>query len=78
MFGRHRIKLDPSLHEQAVQRAAQLGYSSVEEYVTHLIERDLRGLGSAETGPAPEVLERLRGLGYLDPSADAPDAAPPP
>jgi len=64
MFSRHKVKLDPALHERAVRRAEELGYASVEEYVTHVIERELSHLGDDKT--RDELLERLRGLGYLE------------
>jgi hypothetical protein len=64
MFGRNRIKLDPALYERAVRRAEALGYSSVDEYVTVLVERD-QAAGEGAEGD-DELLDRLKGLGYLD------------
>jgi hypothetical protein len=64
MFGRNRVKLDPALFERAVRRAEALGHSSVDEYVTVLVERDLASGEGAEADE--ELLDRLKGLGYLD------------
>ena len=57
-----KIELNPELVERARQRARQAGYSSLEEYVAHLIEKDLAQLSPEEDAA---VVERLKGLGYL-------------
>ena len=61
MFG-PKIRIDPSLLARAQKRAEELGYGSLEEYITHLLEQDLQKLSPAEDAA---VQERLRGLGYL-------------
>lgn len=63
MFGRHRITLDKSLLIK-VKRYAQLsGYSSAEEFITHVLEKELAHLDAAAS--EEEVKKRLKGLGYL-------------
>ena len=57
-----KIRIDPTLLEQAKKRAAELNYASVDDYIRHLIEQDLQKLSPAEDAA---VQERLRGLGYL-------------
>ena len=57
-----KISLDPELHKRAKEKAQQLGYSSLEEYVAHLLERELGELTPQED---QAVEERLKGLGYL-------------
>lgn len=57
-----RLKLDPELHRRAEERARELGYSSLEEYVSHLLERELATLTPEQDAA---VVERLKGLGYL-------------
>lgn len=57
-----KIRLDPALLERAQKRAKELGYASLEEYLTHLVEQDLNRLSPEEDAA---VEERLRGLGYL-------------
>ena len=50
--------------ERATRAAEAAGYSSVEEFVTHLIEKEL---AQSETDEAEQqVADRLRGLGYID------------
>ena len=59
-----RVKIDDALYER-VKKVAQLaGYSDPEEFVIHVIEKELSVLESASTDA--EVTERLRGLGYLE------------
>lgn len=63
IMGSAKIKIDKDLLEKAEKYSEKAGYSSVEEFVEHLIQRELSGSGDAE---GEEVLkERLRGLGYI-------------
>ena len=59
-----KIKLDSSLYDRVKKMSEAAGYSSPEEFVIHLIEKELSVLESADTDE--EVAERLRGLGYLE------------
>jgi predicted HicB family RNase H-like nuclease len=61
-MGTAKIKIDKELHERALRCAQQLGYSSVEEFVAHLIERAVK----EQESETEAVEERLRGLGYLE------------
>lgn len=59
-----RIKIDDGLYER-VKKVAQLaGYATPEEFVVHVIEKELAVLESASSDA--EVTERLRGLGYIE------------
>ena len=64
---RGKVKLDPALLERAQKAAETAGYSNVEEFLTHLIEKELRKLEQAVTDSKDEeeLKERLRGLGYI-------------
>ena len=63
MFGA-KIKIDKDLLKRAKRFAEIAGYSSTEEFITHLIERELSKL--EQSGDSDEdVKERLRGLGYI-------------
>jgi hypothetical protein len=64
MFSRNTIKLEPILLERAKAAAVQAGYSSVEEFIGHAIEKELIRIEEAE-GKA-EVIKQLKGLGYLE------------
>ncbi len=58
------LKLDSDLWKRVEQCAAGAGYSSPEEFVEHVIERELARLEQAEA--SKEVERQLRGLGYLE------------
>lgn len=58
-----RVKIDKELLRQAKRYADMAGYSSVEEFVAHALETQLRQFEEAET--EEEVRDRLRGLGYI-------------
>ena len=59
-----KIKLDANLYERIRRVAEKAGYSSPEEFIIHVIERELAVLESAESDA--QVTERLRGLGYIE------------
>ena len=59
-----KIKLDDNLFER-IKKVAQLaGYPEPEDFIVHVIEKELATLESAASDE--EVTERLRGLGYLE------------
>lgn len=61
-----RIKISSDLYEKAKVEAERRGYSSVEEFVTHLMEQTVAG-GDAKTLDDQKIIEeQLKGLGYLD------------
>ena len=68
MFG-SRIKLDGELLSRCRKQAEQLGYSSVEEFITHVLERELRSMessGGETAADEEEIANRLKGLGYIE------------
>ncbi len=60
-----KIKLDSALYDRVKKVAETAGYSSVDEFVVHIIEKDLEKIQPEDTDDA-EVMERLRGLGYIE------------
>ncbi len=60
------IKIDSDLWKRVENCSAAAGYSSAEEFVQHLIERELARLEAADAESAREVERQLRGLGYLE------------
>ena len=58
-----RVRIDADLLERVKRHARTAGYSSVEEFVHHVLERELAALESAES--EEELKKRLKGLGYL-------------
>jgi hypothetical protein len=59
-----KIKLDSKLLSRAKKISEAAGYSSVEEFVTHIIEKELAKSESNEVDD--KVADRLRGLGYIE------------
>ncbi len=64
MFGGKKIKLDKTLLKKAGAYAAQAGYATVEEFITHIIEREIAKFDSGDESEE-EVKKRLEGLGYI-------------
>jgi len=58
-----KIKLDKDLVRRARKYAELAGYSSVEEFITHVLEQQLARL--EESDSEEEIKKKLRGLGYL-------------
>lgn len=59
-----KIKLDASLYDRVKKVSEIAGYASPDEFVIHVIEKELSVLESAESDE--DVTERLRGLGYIE------------
>lgn len=59
-----KIKLDSHLYDRVKKVSELAGYSSPEEFIVHVIEKELSVLEAA--GSDEDVTERLRGLGYLE------------
>ena len=62
MFG-SRIKLDKALLAKIKRYSDLAGYSSVEEFITHALEKEIAQLEGAES--EHEIKKKLKGLGYL-------------
>ena len=59
------IKLNKDLRDR-VERCAKVGgYSSAQEFVEHIIERELAKL-EADTATDEQIVNKLKGLGYID------------
>ncbi|MEW5979271.1 MAG: hypothetical protein AB1898_26050 [Acidobacteriota bacterium] len=68
MFG-SKIKIDEELLNRCRKQAEVLGFSSVEEYVSHVLEKELRASGAGgnqSQADEEEVARRLKGLGYIE------------
>jgi metal-responsive CopG/Arc/MetJ family transcriptional regulator len=62
MFG-SKVKLDKNLLTRVKRYADIAGYSSVEEFITHALEKELAHLEEADS--EEEIRKRLQGLGYI-------------
>ena len=63
MRSKTNVKLNKSLCERAQRAAAAAGYSSLEEFVEHAIEKELPH--HEQTPAKDELAHKLKGLGYL-------------
>lgn len=58
-----KIKIDRELYQRVKQVSQNAGYASVEEFVSHLLEKIVE---APDTGDNDEdVVKRLQGLGYI-------------
>ncbi len=58
-----KIKIEKGLYEKIKKISLLLGYSSVNEFVTHVLEKEVIKLEEVEDDP--DIMERLKGLGYI-------------
>lgn len=61
-----KIKLDGPIYDRAKKAAEIAGYSGVDEFLLHLLEKELALIEQAESSDDDSVQERLRGLGYIE------------
>ena len=59
-----KIKVDSNLFDRMKKATEVAGYSSVEEFVTHIIEKELAKY--EETEADEKTAQQLRGLGYIE------------
>ena len=59
-----KIIVDDALYDRARKAAAAVGCSSLEEFVTHCIENELKKFKIEEA--EDQVSKQLRGLGYIE------------
>lgn len=62
MFG-SSVKLDKTLLARAKRYADLAGYSSVQEFITHALEKELAELDKADS--EEDIKKKLKGLGYI-------------
>jgi hypothetical protein len=63
MSAKESVKLNRSLCNRARAVVDKAGYSSLEEFIEHSVEKSLRHLEEADS--KEELLKKLKGLGYL-------------
>ena len=59
-----KIKLDKSLYDRVARAGERAGYSSTDEFVTHVLEKAVSDLQDESSDE--EVQKQLRGLGYIE------------
>ncbi|MFP4082642.1 MAG: hypothetical protein ACLFVG_07770 [Candidatus Aminicenantes bacterium] len=58
-----KVKLDKDLMTKVKKFAQLAGYSSVEEFVTHCLEKEIAKLEGSDS--EEEIKKKLKGLGYI-------------
>ena len=64
MFSSNSIKLSPELWDRVKRVSEAGGYSSPQDFVEHVLDRELKKLEEAASDE--EIVKKLQGLGYLD------------
>jgi hypothetical protein len=59
-----KIRIDTTLYDRAKQAASAEGYSSVDEFIAHAIENEIKRLKVEDA--EQQVADQLRGLGYIE------------
>jgi len=59
-----KIKIDSALFARAKNIVEVAGYSSLEEFVTHIIEKEVAKYEQADADE--KTADQLRGLGYIE------------
>ena len=58
-----KVKIEPGLYDRAKRVAEGAGYSSVDEFIAHCVENELKKQQDETEG---QVADQLRGLGYIE------------
>ena len=58
-----KVKIDKAIYAKIKMYSHIAGYSSVEEFVHHALEKELQQFEGADS--EAEIREKLKGLGYI-------------
>jgi len=58
-----KVKIDKALLDKIRKYAEMSGYSSVEEFITHCLEKEIAKIEDADS--EEEIKKKLKGLGYI-------------
>ena len=58
-----KVKIDKAIYAKIKKYSDIAGYSSVEEFVHHALEKELEQFQGADS--EKEIREKLKGLGYI-------------
>ena len=61
-----KLKIDSETFERIRKVSEVGGYSSPEEFVIHIIERELDTLDPGNTESEEEIRRKMEGLGYIE------------
>ena len=63
MMFRSGIKIDKALLARAKRCADAAGYSSVDEFVSHVLEKEIASIEDSDS--EADIKKKLKGLGYI-------------
>jgi hypothetical protein len=58
-----KVKIDKALLDKIKEYAEMSGYSSVEEFITHCLEKEVAKIEDSDS--EEEIKKKLKGLGYI-------------
>jgi len=58
-----KIKIEKALLDKVRKYAEMSGYSSVEEFITHVLEKEIAKIEEADS--EEDIKKKLKGLGYI-------------
>ncbi len=58
-----KVKIDRDLHDRIRKVADLAGYATPEEFITHVLEKEM--LHFEDAGSDEDIRKRLKGLGYI-------------
>jgi metal-responsive CopG/Arc/MetJ family transcriptional regulator len=58
-----KVKIDKALFDKIKKYAQMSGYSSVEEFIAHCLEKEVAKIEEADS--EEEIKKKLKGLGYI-------------
>lgn len=62
-MGKAKVRLEKELYQKIEKIAEAAGYSSAEEFIVHLLEKEVSRFEGADS--EEEIKKRLKGLGYI-------------
>lgn len=62
-MGKGKVKLDKDLIDKVKKYAELSGYTLVEEFISHCLEKEIAKL--EESDSEEEIKKKLKGLGYI-------------
>ena len=62
-MSKEKVKIDKNLLDKVRKYAELSGYSSVEEFIAHVLEKELGKIEEADS--EEEIKKKLNGLGYI-------------
>jgi hypothetical protein len=62
-MGSAKVKVAKDLYAKIKKYAAICGYSSVDEFITHCLEKEVAKIEEADS--EEEIKKKLKGLGYI-------------